>query len=138
MKHYDVIIVGLGPTGGTLANLLALNGFSILILEREKNLYALPRAVHFDDEIMRVFQTIGITKKLLKNTIINKGTKFVNSNGKVLLDWPRPKSITENGWYPSYRFHQPDLEKNLRNRLKTFKKVKLLSLIHISEPTRPY
>ena len=126
MRQYDVIIVGLGPTGGTLANLLALNGFSILILEREKNLYALPRAVHFDDEIMRVFQTIGITKKFLKNTIINKGTKFVNSDGKVLLDWPRPKSITENGWYPSYRFHQPDLEKNLRNRLKSFKKVKLM------------
>ena len=126
MKQYDVIIVGLGPTGGTLANLLALNGFSILILEREKNLYALPRAVHFDDEIMRVFQTIGITKKFLKNTIINKGTKFVNSDGKVLLDWPRPKSITENGWYPSYRFHQPDLERNLRARLKKFKKVKLM------------
>ena len=75
---------------------------------------------------MRVFQTIGITKKFLKNTIINKGTKFVNSKGEVLLDWPRPKSITENGWYPSYRFHQPDLERNLRNRLKTFKKVKLM------------
>ena len=133
MKHYDVIIVGLGPTGGTLANLLALNGFSILILEREKNLYALPRAVHFDDEIMRVFQTIGITKKFLKNTIINKGTKFVNSNGKVLLDWPRPKSITENGWYPSYRFHQPDLERNLRNRLKTFKKVKLMQNTEVTK-----
>ena len=118
MKKYDVVIVGLGPTGGTLANLLALNGFSILILEREKSIYSLPRAVHFDDEIMRVFQTIGITKKFLKNTIINKGTKFVNSEGKVLLDWPRPRSITENGWYPSYRFHQPDLERNLRNQLR--------------------
>jgi 3-(3-hydroxy-phenyl)propionate hydroxylase len=133
MKQYDVIIVGLGPTGGTLANLLALNGFSILILEREKNLYALPRAVHFDDEIMRVFQTIGITKKFLKNTIINKGTKFVNSEGKVLLDWPRPKSITENGWYPSYRFHQPDLERNLRYRLKAFKKVKLMQNTEVTK-----
>jgi 3-(3-hydroxy-phenyl)propionate hydroxylase len=133
MKYYDVIIVGLGPTGGTLANLLALNGFSILILEREKNLYALPRAVHFDDEIMRVFQTIGITKKFLKNTIINKGTKFVNSEGKVLLDWPRPKSITENGWYPSYRFHQPDLERNLRYRLKAFKKVKLMQNTEVTK-----
>ena len=123
MKQYDVVIVGLGPTGGTLANLLALNGFSILILEREKNLYALPRAVHFDDEIMRVFQTIGITKKFLKDTIINKGTKFVNSAGKTILDWPRPRSITENGWYPSYRFHQPDLERNLRSNLRKFKKV---------------
>ncbi len=125
MKKYDVVIVGLGPTGGTLANLLALNGFSILILEREKSIYSLPRAVHFDDEIMRVFQTIGITKKFLKNTIINKGTKFVNSEGKVLLDWPRPRSITENGWYPSYRFHQPDLERNLRNQLSKFRKVKI-------------
>ena len=123
MKKYDVVIVGLGPTGGTLANLLALNGFSILILEREKSLYSLPRAVHFDDEIMRVFQTIGITKKFLKDTIVNKGTKFVNSEGKTLLDWPRPRTITENGWFPSYRFHQPDLERNLRTRLRKFKKV---------------
>ena len=78
MKQYDVIIVGLGPTGGTLANLLALNGFSILILEREKNLYALPRAVHFDDEIMRVFQTIGITKNFLKSNVLSR--KFTKSS----------------------------------------------------------
>jgi len=126
MKKYDVIIVGLGPTGGTLAALLALHGFSILIIEKEKNFYPLPRAVHFDDEVMRVFQTIGITDKFLKHTIINKGTKFVNSKNKVVLDWPRPRSITENGWYPSYRFHQPDLERKLRGRLKDFKKVSIM------------
>ena len=125
MKEYDVTIVGLGPTGGTLANLLAMHDFSILILDREKSFYPLPRAVHFDDEIMRVFQTIGITKEFLKHTIINKGTKFVNSKDKVILDWPRPKKITENGWYPSYRFHQPDLEKKLRKKLKNYKKVSI-------------
>ena len=32
MKKYDVVIVGFGPTGGTLANLLAIHGFSILVL----------------------------------------------------------------------------------------------------------
>ena len=126
MKKYDVVIVGFGPTGGTLANLLALQGFSILIIEKEKSFYPLPRAVHFDDEIMRVFQTIGITDKFLKHTIINKGTKFVNSKNRVVLDWPRPRSITENGWYPSYRFHQPDLERKLRRRLKDFKKVSVM------------
>ena len=62
MESYDVVIVGLGPTGGTLANLLALNGLSVLILEREKSIYNLPRAVHFDDEVMRVFESIGISK----------------------------------------------------------------------------
>ena len=33
------IIVGLGPTGGTLANLLGLNGLSVLILEKEAAIY---------------------------------------------------------------------------------------------------
>ncbi len=125
MKQFDVTIIGLGPTGGTLANLIALHGFSVLILEREKSHYNLPRAVHFDDEIMRVFQTIGITKDFLKYTIINKGTKFVNSKGKIVLDWPRPRKITENGWYPSYRFHQPDLERELRKKLNKYNKVKI-------------
>ena len=129
----NVLIVGFGPTGSVLANLLSKYNITIHILEKENEIYNLPRAVHFDDEIMRVFQTIGITKNFLKNTIINKGTKFVNSSGKVLLDWPRPKSITENGWYPSYRFHQPDLERNLRNRLKTFKKVKLMQNTEVTK-----
>ena len=133
MKKYDVLIVGLGPTGGTLANLLALHGFSILIVEKEKSFYPLPRAVHFDDEIMRVFQTIGITKKFLKHTIINKGTKFVNSKNKEVLDWPRPRAVTENGWYPSYRFHQPDLERKLRGRLKDFRKVAIMQNTEVTK-----
>ena len=122
---YDVIIVGLGPTGGVLANLIAKHNLSIKILEKENQLYNLPRAVHFDDEVMRVFETIGISKKFLKQTIINKGTRFIDENNNLLLDWPRPKVITENGWYPSYRFHQPDLERNLRKKLSNFKKVSI-------------
>ncbi len=125
MKKYDAVIVGFGPTGGTLANLLALNGFSILVLEKEKSFYPLPRAVHFDDEVMRVFETIGITNTFLKYTIINKGTKFVDKKNRVILDWPRPREITENGWYPSYRFNQPDLERELRKKLKSYKKVEI-------------
>ena len=125
MKKYDVVIVGFGPIGGTLANLLALQGFSILVLEKEKSFYPLPRAVHFDDEIMRVFQTIGITNNFLKYTIINKGTKFVDKKNRVILDWPRPREITDNGWYPSYRFNQPDLERELRNKLNSYKKIEI-------------
>ena len=59
-NFFDVIIIGFGPTGGTLASLLAKSNLSILMLEKEKNLYPLPRAVHFDDEVMRVFETISI------------------------------------------------------------------------------
>ena len=122
-QNFDIVIIGLGPSGATLANLLAMNNLSILVLEKEASVYNLPRAVHFDDEVMRVFNTIGITKTLTKKLIINKGTKFVDEKGDLLLDWPRPKVITENGWYPSYRFHQPDLERSLRHKLKRFEKV---------------
>ena len=69
--NFDVVIIGLGPTGGTLANLLAMNNLSILVLEKEAGIYNLTRAVHFDDEVMRVFNTIGITKSLTKKLIIN-------------------------------------------------------------------
>ena len=51
--------------------------FSILILDREKSFYPLPRAVHFDDEIMRVFQTIGITDTLSKKLIITPLTTHI-------------------------------------------------------------
>ena len=66
---FDIVIVGLGPAGATLANLLAINDLSVLILEKETGLYDLPRAVHFDDEVMRVFNTIGIAKGLSKKVM---------------------------------------------------------------------
>ena len=115
----DVVVVGCGPTGATLANLLALGGVRVLILEREDEIYPLPRAVHFDDEIMRVFQTIGISEKLKEMVQINSGMRFVDKENNILLDWPRPKEIGRHGWYPSYRFHQPDLETLLREKLHT-------------------
>jgi 3-(3-hydroxy-phenyl)propionate hydroxylase len=113
----DVIIVGCGPTGATLALLLAQCGVSSLVLEREADIYPLPRAVHFDDHIMRVFQALGVAEELQQVVRYNPGMRFVDPQGKLLLDWPRPQGLSENGWYSSYRFHQPDLEKILRKKI---------------------
>ncbi len=113
-KFYDTVIIGYGPTGATLVNLLGLCGLNVLVLERSAQLYQLPRAVHFDDETMRVFQTIGIADELTKLIRINLGMRFVDPQGKLLLDWPRPQGIGPNRWHASYRFHQPDLERVLR------------------------
>ncbi|SAL86606.1 FAD-binding monooxygenase [Caballeronia arvi] len=114
---YDVAIIGLGPTGATLSNLLAIQGLRVLVLERDKDIFALPRAVHFDGECMRVFQTIGIADALLPNLFVGPGMKFVNAQGKLLIDWQRPTCIGPHGWCASYKFHQPDLENALRERL---------------------
>ncbi|MEM9106441.1 MAG: bifunctional 3-(3-hydroxy-phenyl)propionate/3-hydroxycinnamic acid hydroxylase [Pseudomonadota bacterium] len=122
---YDVAIVGLGPTGATLANLLGLCGLSVLVLERESGIYGLPRAVHFDDEVMRVFQTIGVAEEVEISTRVNVGMRFVDPDGKLLLDWPRPADVTPQGWHASYRFHQPDLETVLRKALDRYPQVEV-------------
>lgn len=114
MKNYDVVIIGYGPVGGSLAHLLGQCGLSVLVLEREAAAYHLPRAVHFDAEVMRVFQWIGIAEKIEPLTAAHPGMRFVDGSGNLLLDWPRPQGIGPHGWRSNFRFHQPDLEKILR------------------------
>ena len=132
---YDIAILGYGPTGATLANLLAIHGISVLVVDREADLYHLPRAVHFDDEVMRVFQTVGIADDLAKRVRVNPGMKFVDENDTLLLDWPRPMDITSHGWHASYRFHQPDLEGLLRTKLATKRTVDIVTDFDVSELT---
>ena len=43
-KNCNVLIVGFGPTGAVLANLLSKYDLSIQILEKESQIYNLPRA----------------------------------------------------------------------------------------------
>lgn len=123
----DVAIVGYGPVGATLANLLGLRGIRTLVLEREAAAYHLPRAVHFDDEVMRVFETIGLSAAIQPNVILSPGMHFIDVNGKLILDWSRPAEITPQGWHPSYRFHQPDLESVLREGLRRWPSVTVQS-----------
>lgn len=116
----EVVIVGLGPVGATLGNLLGAAGMRVLILEKAKAPYPLPRAVHIDDETMRVFQTAGCASSIAPTLHINPGMQFVDKDGGMLLDWPRPQIITQNGWYASYRMHQPDIEGCLNEGLNRF------------------
>jgi len=116
----DVVIVGYGPVGATLANLLGQAGLSTLVLEREDAAYHLPRAVHFDDECMRVFETIGLAAVIEPTVHVSPGMRFIDAAGLPLLEWPRPRQRTPMGWHGSYRFHQPDLERILRDALGRF------------------
>lgn len=124
-EEFDVAIVGRGPVGATLANLLGLCGLRTLVLEREARTYHLPRAVHFDDECMRVFQTIGLADAILPHVILSPGMLFLDADGRMLLDWSRPQTLTPMGWHLSYRFHQPDLEDVLIGGLARFPNVAL-------------
>ena len=114
METFDVGIVGYGPVGATLANLLGRHGMSVALFERDPAPHALPRAGHIDGEVMRVFQAAGVADEVLPNLLVNVGMRFVDAAGQVLIDWPRPQEVGPQGWHPSYRFHQPDAEAALR------------------------
>jgi 2-polyprenyl-6-methoxyphenol hydroxylase-like FAD-dependent oxidoreductase len=105
----DVAVVGYGPTGMTLAALLGSRGHRVLVLDRYAGLYNLPRAACFDDEIMRVFQRLGIVEEVLPGTVVQTDYEWVNGAGQTLLeisyDDPAPA-----GWPALYMMYQPHLE----------------------------
>ena len=123
----DVCIIGLGPVGAALANLLGMAGRRVLVLEREAAAYHLPRAVHFDEEVMRLFETMGLAEAIVQHTHVSPGMRFVDAEGRVLLEWPRPAGLGKMGWNSSYRFHQPDLERALRAGLARFAGVQVVN-----------
>jgi len=61
MKELDALIVGMGPTGATLAGLLGQRGLRVAVFDRLPDLYPLPRAIGMDHEAMRVAQELGLT-----------------------------------------------------------------------------
>jgi len=117
---YDVAIIGAGPVGMTLANLLGMRGLSVLLLDKQPKPYGLPRAVHFDGEVMRVFQKTGLAEQVLACTLVGKGMLFKDAEDNLLVDWSRSQEIGPMGWNESYRFHQPGLETVLDDGLKRF------------------
>jgi 3-(3-hydroxy-phenyl)propionate hydroxylase len=117
---YDVAIVGFGPTGATLANLLGLLGVRTAVLERERGLVLQPRAVHFDGEIMRVFETAGLAEMLLPRIRPSGGMRYVSPSGVVMIERKPANGEGAHGWANNYLFHQPDLENTLRAGVARF------------------
>ena len=127
MNHvWDVAIVGCGPAGATLANLLGQYGLSVLVLEREAEIYPLPRAIHFDGEVMRVFETAGLRAPIAAISRPGlKGMYFNNAAGETLLIRAGSSAHGPHGCANNHYFHQPELEAVLRSGLARFATVEV-------------
>lgn len=118
---YDVAIVGYGPAGATLANLLGQAGLSVCVLEKEAGIYPLPRAIHFDGEVMRIFQSIGLRSEIEAISRPGlQGMHFVNAQGDTLLIRGGTSALGPHGCASNYYFNQPDLESVLRKGAQRF------------------
>lgn len=120
---YDVVIVGAGPVGTAMANLLGTYGVSTLVIDKESEIIEIPRAIGLCEEGSRVLSAAGVLDAFSPDTLkINKirmdepyGTSMAHTD----------PSVTING-YPSMRtFYQPAMERCLRKCLEQYDHVDL-------------
>jgi len=115
--YTQVVIVGAGPTGVTAGIMLAQRGIGCLVLDRWPEAYPQPRAVHFDDEVFRIFAGLGIAGQLRAISRPAPGMQLVDPQLRVLADFRRDPAGQLHGYPQANMFNQPDLERVLRSRL---------------------
>ena len=113
--EYDVCVVGLGPTGMTMAHLLARRGVSVLVLEREPTFYGMARAVYTDDECLRILQAAGVADELHADMTVDLPIQWVRADGRVLAQFR--SDCRPQGWPVSNFLYQPTVETTLEQRL---------------------
>jgi 3-(3-hydroxy-phenyl)propionate hydroxylase len=116
-KHYDVIVVGLGPVGAICAHLLAARGISTLVIEKDSVPYDFPRAIHIDHEIMRVLQSVGLAEVLLPKLATAVGGVHFGADLAITRPLQRYETSERLGWSSDYFFYQPEIEAVLREQL---------------------
>lgn len=123
---FDVAVIGYGPAGATLANLLGQYGLSAVVLEKEADIYPLPRAIHFDGEVMRVFESAGLRAAVERISRPGlTGMHFNNAQGETLLIRGGTNAHGPHGCATNHYFHQPELDAVLRQGVQRFGRVQV-------------
>ncbi|MEM6708869.1 MAG: bifunctional 3-(3-hydroxy-phenyl)propionate/3-hydroxycinnamic acid hydroxylase [Pseudomonadota bacterium] len=126
----DVAIVGAGPTGLMLANLLGMGGIHTVVFERRGALFSDPRAIAFDPETLRLFQTIGGYEALKPTLELDVPVHYLNAAGKTLAHLTEcPSSFGHSG---RGTFYQPELEAVLASRLNEQQSVSLVRGVEVN------
>ena len=118
MPDVQALVVGAGPTGLTLANLLGRYGVQTLMVERLHELIDYPRAIGIDDEALRSMQSIDLVDKVLPHTVPHHMVRAVNGRGAVIAEMnPQTDAF---GWSRRNGFIQPLVDRVLLAGLDRF------------------
>lgn len=115
---FDVVVVGAGPSGLTLANILGLQGVRTLVVDERDKLIDYPRGVGLDDESLRVFQAIGLVERVLPHTVPNQILRFFDGKRQLLAEMAPPDA--RFGWPKRNGFVQPMVDAELYGGLDRF------------------
>ena len=121
---YDVAVIGYGPTGATAANLLGGIGLKVLVVERDPDIYARARAISTDEEVMRVWQSVGLADRLQDDMLPDRPVAFVDADGVPFIE----SIIASRGsGHPPQQFiYQPAVDRVLREGVDRFDDVEVL------------
>ena len=122
-EDVDILIVGAGPVGLTLANVLGLQGVRTLMVEERDSLIDYPRGVGLDDESLRTFQSIGLVEAVLPHTVPNQILRFFDAKRKLLVEMAPPDA--RFGWPKRNGFVQPMVDAELHSGLDRFEHVQV-------------
>lgn len=118
MTDYDVAVVGAGPTGLTLANLLGRAGVRVILIERNTTTVQAPRAVSIDDESLRTMQAIDLHDAVIEDIALDYGSIYFSPGGQPFL---KVEPTTREFGFPRRNaFAQPKLEATLREGLARY------------------
>jgi 3-(3-hydroxy-phenyl)propionate hydroxylase len=117
-RRRSVVVVGAGPTGLTVANVLGLAGVDVLVVERNATTVQEPRAVSIDDESLRALQAIGLIDRVLPDLVLGSGSHYFTRHGRFLTKvLPQTPELV---YSPRNALRQPLLEAQLRAGLEPF------------------
>ena len=121
---YDVAIVGYGPVGATAANLLGQSGLKVVVIERDPDIYFRARAISTDEEVVRIWQQVGLADRLNADMQPGAGANFVDANG---VPFAKLAPVDRGNGHPPQQFiYQPAVDKVLREGVDRFPNVSVL------------
>ena len=113
----DVAVVGLGPVGAILSALLGRRGLKTVVFDKSTDIFALPRAISFDHEIMRVVQNLGLAEAIAPYVVPYPPTEYRGVSGKLIARYESLPPPYPQGWQPGFMFKQPPFEAAIRRSL---------------------
>ena len=103
----DVLVVGLGPVGATVATLLGRYGVRTLAIDKLTDIYTAPRAIILDNEGLRVLQLAGLAEDAFDKVAI----PYVRMLSPFLGEFARANTLGGLDGHPKLvAFYQPELE----------------------------
>jgi 3-(3-hydroxy-phenyl)propionate hydroxylase len=95
----------------------------VLVAERDGDVYSRARAIATDEEIIRIWQQVGLAERVKQDMLWDKAIDFVDADGKSFLNFAmQPRG---NGHPTQLFIYQPALERVLREGVERFPNVEV-------------